>query len=143
MYKNWQLFVENLVSTDTGSRNACSVPTSHTYLIYIVMNLCLTLTLLEPKVISLCHQNRARPASTSMQSNQALYWYCWLYNEQVFFLKKWRWTSPFKKFSRLRVKPTKQSSFVLLYYFFFCYHQIKMERFIHLYSTMRELHSIL
>ena len=34
--------------------------------------------LLEAKVISLCHQYRARPAFTSVQSDQALY--CWLTN---------------------------------------------------------------
>ena len=33
----------------------------------------LSLTLLEPKVISLCHQYRARAACTSTQSDQALY----------------------------------------------------------------------
>ena len=32
----------------------------------------LTLTLLEPKIISLCHQNRARPDCTSVQSDQTL-----------------------------------------------------------------------
>ena len=36
----------------------------------------LTLILLKPKEISLCHQYRTRPACTSMQSEQALY--CWL-----------------------------------------------------------------
>ena len=36
----------------------------------------LTLILLETKVISLCHQNRARPTCISVQSDQALY--CWL-----------------------------------------------------------------
>ena len=39
-------------------------------LIYLI----LTLTLPELKVISLCHQYRARAACTSMQSDQALYW---------------------------------------------------------------------
>ena len=34
--------------------------------------------ILEAKVISLCHQYRARPACTSVQSDQALY--CWLTN---------------------------------------------------------------
>ena len=38
----------------------------------------LTLVLLEPKGIRLCHQYRARPACTSVQSDQALY--CWLTN---------------------------------------------------------------
>ena len=38
----------------------------------------LTLILLTPKVTSLCHHYRARPARTSMQSDQALY--CWLTN---------------------------------------------------------------
>ena len=38
----------------------------------------LTFILLEPKAISLCHQYRAKPAFTSVQSGQALY--CWLPN---------------------------------------------------------------
>ena len=42
---------------------------------------CLTLILLEPKVISICHQYRARLACTSVQSDQALY--CWLTNYQL------------------------------------------------------------
>jgi hypothetical protein len=36
----------------------------------------LTLTLLEPKVISLCHQYKVRSACRSVQSDKALY--CWL-----------------------------------------------------------------
>ena len=36
------------------------------------------LTLILPKVISLCHQYRARPTCTTVQSDQALY--CWLTN---------------------------------------------------------------
>ena len=50
--------------------------------------------LLELKVISFCHQYRARLACTSVQSDQALY--CCL------FPKIGRWFIPFKKFSRLR-----------------------------------------
>ena len=70
-----------------------------------------TLILSEPKVISLCHQYRARWACTSMQSDQALY--CWLINLKFSFwyplydnrqFQNWRWIIPFKKFSRLRVK---------------------------------------
>ena len=38
----------------------------------------LTLILLEPKVISLCHLYRTRPACSSVQSDQALY--CWQTN---------------------------------------------------------------
>ena len=38
----------------------------------------LALILLKPNVISLCHQYRARPGCTSMQSDQALY--CWQTN---------------------------------------------------------------
>ena len=38
----------------------------------------LTVILLEPKVLSICHQYTARPAQTSVQSDQALY--CWLTN---------------------------------------------------------------
>ena len=41
----------------------------------------LNLILLEPKVIRLCHQYRARLACTSMQSDQALY--CWQTNFKV------------------------------------------------------------
>ena len=40
--------------------------------------LTITVTLLQPKVISLCHQCRARPAYTSTQFDQALY--CWITN---------------------------------------------------------------
>ena len=46
------------------------------YCVYVAYYL--TLILLEQKVISLCHQYRVRPASTSVQSHQALY--CWLTN---------------------------------------------------------------
>ena len=45
---------------------------------YIYYTYCLTLVLLEPKVISLCHMYRARPACISVQSDQVLY--CWLTN---------------------------------------------------------------
>ena len=45
---------------------------------YLVFVITLTLPLLEPKIISLCHLYRGRPACTSMQSDQALY--CWLAN---------------------------------------------------------------
>ena len=38
----------------------------------------LTLILPTPKMIVLCHQHRARPACTSVQSDQDLY--CWLAN---------------------------------------------------------------
>ena len=41
----------------------------------------LTVNQLESKVISLCHQYRARPACTSVQSDQALY--CWLANSYL------------------------------------------------------------
>ena len=62
-----------------------------------------------PKVTSLCDQNWSRPACTSMKSDQALY--CWPTN---FKFTSWfpkildsskngRWTSPFKKLTRLRV----------------------------------------
>ena len=52
-------------------------------------NVCmlLTLILLESKMVSLCHQYRARPACTSARSDQALY--CWptlsshLYNPKM------------------------------------------------------------
>ena len=56
---------------------------------------------------SLCHQYRARPACTSVQSDQTLY--CWLINFKSLKMimesaEKWRWISPFKKFSMKRVK---------------------------------------
>ena len=44
----------------------------------------LTLILPTPKVINLCHQYRARPACTDVQSDHALY--CWLTNCQSFIL---------------------------------------------------------
>ena len=43
----------------------------------------LTLILLEPNVISLCHKYRTRPACTSMQSGQVLY--CWQTNFKFLF----------------------------------------------------------
>ena len=73
----------------------------------------LTLTMLELKVTNLCSHFRARPAWTSMQSNQSLY--CWLSSSNTHFVKlisaklimdsptNQMWTSPFKKFSSLRV----------------------------------------
>ena len=72
----------------------------------------LTLILLEPKAISLCHQYSARPACTSMQSDQ---------DETILLAdqlqrfhpdipkiiidssKNGRWIIPFKKFNKLRV----------------------------------------
>ena len=67
----------------------------------------LNFTLLELKVISLCHQFRARPAYTPLHFNQALYW--WLTNiidmsknDNGEFQNE-RWIIPFKKL-RLRVK---------------------------------------
>ena len=71
----------------------------------------LTLNLLKLKEISFCHLYRASPASTSVQSDQALY--CWLINSQVILIslkmiidssKNGRWIIPLKKFSRERVK---------------------------------------
>ena len=73
-----------------------------------------TLTLLEPKAFSLCHQCRARPACTSVQSDQAEALYCcWLTN---FKFSSWypyksimessedgRRIIPVKNFSRWRV----------------------------------------
>ena len=72
----------------------------------------LTLILLKPKVISLCHHYTARPACTSVQSDQTLYW--WLTNLKVFTWKSLlkmimdrskngKWIIPFKELSRLRV----------------------------------------
>ena len=73
----------------------------------------LTLILLELKVISLCHQHRARPACTAGQSDQTLYyWLLWTSNSYLGIPKidngqfrNGRWIIPCKKFSRLRVKP--------------------------------------
>ena len=75
----------------------------------------LTLILPTLKVISLCHQYRARPECTSMQSDQALY--CWLTNFKVFILISLKLTMDsakmqgwfffsFKKFGMIRVKTT-------------------------------------
>ena len=71
----------------------------------------LTLILPTSKVISLCHQYWARPACTSMQSDQDLYY--WPTQLQVFILislkmimhsaKNGRWIMPFKKFGMIRV----------------------------------------
>ena len=78
---------------------------NHSYGLY------LTLILLKPKVISLCHHYTARPACTSIQSDQTLYW--WLTNLKVFTWISWKmlmesakngkWIIPFKKLSRLRI----------------------------------------
>ena len=64
----------------------------------------------EPKVICFCHQYRARPACTSMKSDQALY--CWLAkfkyldipkNDNGQCQKNGKWIIPFKKSGRLSV----------------------------------------
>ena len=81
----------------------------------------LSLILLEPKVISLCHQYRAMPVCTSMQHDQALYI---LLADQLEVLilvslkvimdsakNRW-WINDFKKFRRLRVK-MKHFSFIV------------------------------
>ena len=75
------------------------------------VSLGLTLILPTPKVISLCYLYRARPACTSVQSDQALY--CWLTNFKVFPLISLkmimessinaRWIIPFKKFGMVTV----------------------------------------
>ena len=76
-------------------------------------NTVLTIILLESKVISLCHHNRARPACTSVQSDQALY--CILADQLKILIlifpknnndssKNGDWNiSFFKEFCRLRV----------------------------------------
>ena len=80
----------------------------------MLISFSLTLILLEPKVISVCQQYRARPACTSVQSDLVLY--RWMSNFQASsFLnipkmikdsssKNGRWIIPFKRFGRLRVK---------------------------------------
>ena len=54
--------------------------TSYRVMLFCNWHLCInhvfTIILLELKVISLCHQYRARPLCTSVQSNQVLH--CWL-----------------------------------------------------------------
>ena len=45
----------------------------------------LTLILLEPKMFNLCHQYRAKPTCTSVQSDLALY--CWMANYKLVSLK--------------------------------------------------------
>ena len=74
----------------------------------------LTLILSELKVVSLCHQYRARQACTSVQSDQTLYYKNgWPSSSSHLDIPKndngqfpkWKWYIPFKKFSRLRVKP--------------------------------------
>ena len=78
----------------------------------------LTLILAKQRVISLCHQYKARPACTSMQSDQALLLYCWLTNIDITKMKmdiakNVRSIIPFKKYERLRVKNTGH---LLLYF---------------------------
>ena len=53
---------------------------SDQHLVEVNIRLILTLILLELIVVGLCHQYRARPACTSVQSDQVLY--CWLTNFQ-------------------------------------------------------------
>ena len=67
-----------------------------------ISNFTLTLILLEPKVISLCHQYWVRPACISVQLNLALY--SCLTNFKMDNSKNGKLIIPFKKFSRLRVK---------------------------------------
>ena len=55
-------------------------------------------------VVSLCHQYKGKPVCTSMQSEQALYY--WLTNFQVLILgipknNNVKWIIPFKKSGRL------------------------------------------
>ena len=69
----------------------------------------LTFILLELKVISIYHQCGARPAFTTVQTDQALY--CWMTNFLILISlkvvmstpKNESWVILFKKFSRLRV----------------------------------------
>ena len=70
----------------------------------------ITLILVEPKKIILCHQFSARPACTSMRYDQALY--CWftIFKSHLDILKmiinnskNGRWIIIFKKFSMLWV----------------------------------------
>ena len=60
------------------------------------------------KMISLCHQHRARPVCKSKQADQALTLYCWLtffkFSSTIMDSSKNRRCIPFNKFSRLRVK---------------------------------------
>ena len=53
----------------------------------------LTITLLDPKMISLCHHYRDRPTYISVQSDQALY--CWLAMSQFHLaISKIEWKLP-------------------------------------------------
>ena len=97
---------------------------------FYILNV-LTLILPKPKLVILFHQYRARPACTSSQSYQALYW--WLTGNEILLLqvlilislkmvmessKNGRWIIPFKEFSRIRVKFTSS----------FCYHVFPLLR---------------
>ena len=75
----------------------------------------LTLFLMEPKVISICHQCRARPACTSVQYDQPLYF--WLTNMKKYFILislNYKWTVnknnrciiPINNFGMLSLKKT-------------------------------------
>ena len=86
------------------------------------------LTLIPPKskVISPCHQYRARPACTSVKSDQALY--CCLTNFQVLILiplnmikdgsKNVRWIIPFKKFGLISSGLYNRSQGVVVLYYY-------------------------
>ena len=73
-------FELNLTNVHLGSLIHSLSSFFNLFLFYTVLfNLCLlTLNQPKPKVISLCHQYKARPACTSVQSDQALC--CWLTN---------------------------------------------------------------
>ena len=85
-----------------------------------VLQILLTLIPLEPKVISLSHQYRARPACISVQSDQAVYCSPTLSSHNDIRKMKMdsskneqKWNIQFKKFSSLRVNSIfKQGSIV-------------------------------
>ena len=89
-----------------------------TPLLFLLVRLNLTLISLKPKVINLCHQYRARPTCTSMQSDQALYSVNWPSSNshfdtskmKMYSAKNGRWIIQFKKFGRLRVNITNKTS---------------------------------
>ena len=72
----------------------------------------LTLILPNPKVTSLCHQYRARPACTSGQSDQAIYTVgrqtsCFYLDMPKIIMdssKNVRWIIPFKEFGMVGLK---------------------------------------
>ena len=108
-YKYFIYYIPKFVRYTTTTLSTCT-KTVTLSIIICTQSYYLTLILLEPKAISLCHQYSARPACTFVQSDQALY--CYLTTFQVLVLislkmimgssKNGRWIIPFNKFSRFK-----------------------------------------